>query len=307
MISPSKLALVALLALACPDGMAAVDGVLADGDPVAPPKAAGDTAVTLHRWDFDADAGGWQPEQDAEYQPWSSCARVEGGFLGSKGALRTTGVNHWGSVGSLVTCAYPGTDTKITWAYRAHGCRDITAQGRVPAAKKQLHGTATTFRPDAWTVDTLQVERWNHWDGGDLVGKGHDFATLMIFASAAKAADSVELLIDDVVVWQGSDRTPPDRVRSAAAVIDQASGDVVLSWRPPTDNVAVARIAVHRSILGDSTPDSGNRIGEISDVRFRDGGIANFGAYFYRFVAIDASGNEAEASMPLRIAVLEQP
>ncbi|MBA2480144.1 MAG: hypothetical protein H0V44_05735 [Planctomycetes bacterium] len=260
--------------------------------------------TTLHRWDFESDATGWITEQDQAYKPWSACAHTRSGFLGSRGALQVTGVSHWGSVGALTTCSFPGTGTKVTWAYRARACTAIMVQGQVPAMKKQLHGTTTTFRNDAWTVATSDVERWNHWDGGDLIGKGQDFSTLMVFANSAGAES--ELTIDDVVIWQGIDRTPPDRVRSASASIDDATGEVVLSWLPPPDNVAVASLVVHRSLAAEGTIGQGTRLGETSDTGFRDATISNFGTYHYRFVAIDACGNESEPSAPLAITVSER-
>ncbi|WP_164737337.1 LamG-like jellyroll fold domain-containing protein, partial [Georgenia sp. SYP-B2076] len=96
----------------------------------------------------------------------------------------------------------------------------------------------------------------------------------------------------------GTGSTPPDRTAPTApadltaGAVDQ---DVVLSWSPATDDVAVTGYVVHRSDTDGFTPSAATRLGEVSETSFTDTGVAA-GTWYYRVVATDAAGNLSEAS-----------
>ncbi len=290
-----------LTALFLTSAGAADDGAttLRDGEAEAPTSAV----RILARFTFADGVEGWSSERDPEYQPWSACGHDRGaGVHGQAGALRTTGRNHWGSIDAITAIAFPGDGTRLTVAYRATGCGDLVGQALAPTLGRKLHGSPASTVAGRWTVATMAPANWTHWSAAGS-GAGQDFSTLMLYAEAKR--DDAELLIDEVVLWQGDDVTPPDRVREADARLDRGEGEVVLTWRAPPDDVAVASVQIHRGLVADFVPGPSSLIGISADGGWRDGALANFGTYHYRFVAEDASGNLAVSSAALTIAVRE--
>jgi hypothetical protein len=301
-MNSNKALLLALLLSAI--SLRAEDVPLIDGEKeadAAAPVHADDSAKVLKRFNFDAGMEGWNTEQDEEYKPWSKAEPTPGGFRGT-GALKITGISHWGSLGAFIALEFPGATTHVTFAYRTTNCHSLIGQGKVAAIKKQLHGSPASFTDKAWRVETLEPEKWAPWSGNEL-GKAHTFSTIMLYSETKNP--TCELLLDDVILWSGKDTTPPDKVRHAAGSVDLAAGEVVLRWSAPTDNIAVAKFDIHRSISPGFTPSAETLIGSTCDTAFRDGGLNNFGTYYYRLVAEDEAGNTAEPSLPLKIEVKE--
>lgn len=301
-MNSNKLAL--LLCAAVPLLLRAEELPLLEGEKAeaSVPVHPDDSAKVLKRFSFDAGTEGWNSEQDEAYKPWSKCESSPDGFRGSAGALKTTIPNQWGSLGPFVAFEYPGAGTHVTVAYKTTKCKGIACQGKVTAIKKQLHGAAPSFSDGVWTVDSFETEKWAPWSGGEL-GKDHTFSTLMVYAESADPHS--EYLLDDVVIWSGKDTTPPDKVRRASGSVELDAGNVVLKWKAPDDNIAVAKFEIHRSISPNFTPSAKTLIGTTADTIYRDGALNNFGTYYYRIVAEDASGNSAEASLPLKVDVKE--
>jgi len=303
-MSSSNLLLVVFAAMGVLSASAA-EIPLIPGEDAAPeklPVRADDTAKIIKRWSFDASLEGWDTEKMEEYKPWSKAESIAPGFRNSGGAMKTTIPGTWNTLGPFVPVEYPGTGTHVTFAYKTTGGKGIVAQGRVLELKKQLHGTAPTFTDGVWMVQTLDAEIWSPWSGSEL-GKGRNFAMLMIYAEAANP--KAEFLLDDVVLWNGKDTTPPDRIRNATAKVDLNAGEVVLEWGAPVDNIAVAKFEIHRAISPDFTPNAKTLVGTTSEVIFRDGTLNNFGTYYYKFVAEDAATNVSEPSRALKVDVTE--
>jgi len=294
------------LAIACVAfRLAAAELPFIAGEEAAPEKLsarADDSAKVIKRWNFDESLEGWDSEKMEEYKPWSKCEPSAPGLRNSAHALKTTIPGTWNTLGPFIAVEYPGSGTHVTFAYKTTGAKGIIAQGRITEIKKQLHGTSPAFRDGEWTVQTLEPETWSPWSGNEL-GKDRTFATLMIYAEAT--SPRTELLLDDVVIWSGKDTTPPDRVRRGAAEVDLKAGDVVLQWVAPADHIAIAKFEIHRSISAEFTPNAKTLIGSTAESHFRDGGLNNFGTYYYKFVAEDAAANASEASQALKVDVNE--
>ena len=89
------------------------------------------------------------------------------------------------------------------------------------------------------------------------------------------------------------DTTPPTAPGSLAAT--GGLQQVGLSWTAATDDVGVARYAVHRSTSAGFTPSEANRIGQPIGTSYTDIGLPA-GTYYYRVTARDAAGNVGPAS-----------
>ena len=299
MLSLALLPLLAALALRAEE-ISLIEGEKpADAKPTV---REGDSSKILKAYTFEESTEGWNSEQDEAYKPWSKCEHAAPGFRGSSGALKTTIPNQWGSLGPFISVEYAGNGTHITVAYRTKGCQSLTCQGKVTAIKKQLHGAAPTFKDGEWTVESFETAIWAPWSGAEA-GKDSQFSTLMVYAGSKDGRS--EFLLDDVVLWDGKDISPPDKVRRATARVDLNSGKVELKWAVPVDNIAVAKFEIHRSLSPNFTASAENLIGTTSDNTYRDGSLNNFGVYYYRFVAEDASGNLSETSLPLKVEVKE--
>ena len=268
-----------------------------------PPVRADDTAKVLYRCAFEQGAAGWDSEKDEQYKPWSVCEHVKEGFRGSAGALKITVPNVWGSLGAFIALEYPGSGTKVTIAYKTAGCSAITGQGNAAALKKQLHGSAPGFTDGRWMIQTFEVEKWTPWSGNET-GRGQQFSTLMLYADCVKGAAS-QLLLGYIVVWQGRDTTPPERVGGGQAAVDRAAGEVALNWAVPWDNVAVVKFEIHRGITPDFQPTVKTLLGATAEISFRDGSLNNFGTYYYKLVAEDAAGNTSPPSEPIKVTVTD--
>jgi hypothetical protein len=298
-----KMVLLVLIGVLATTADAGEVATLDDGPAKAVLVPAEDTATLVYRCDFEDGVAGWNSEQDEKYKPWCVTEPVKEGFRGSKGALKTTVPSQWNTLGPFVKVEYAGKDTKVTCAYRTRGCKGLIGQGEVPAKKKKLHGSAPGFRDGRWMVHTLNVENWVPWSGGEI-GRNEQFSTLMIYAEAIKDTAS-ELVLDDVLIWQGQDKTPPDRVRKASGSVDLTAGEVVLAWDAPPDNIVTAKFEIHRGIKADFTPSAHTLLGTTSETSWRDGTLNNFGSYYYKFVAEDAAGNRSEVSGALKVVIAE--
>ena len=91
--------------------------------------------------------------------------------------------------------------------------------------------------------------------------------------------------------------TAPSDLTAAPSI-----GSATLNWNAATDNIAVTRYDVYRSIVPDFTPSPANRIAQVTTTHFIDSGLTG-GTYYYLVTAEDAAGNIGLASNPATATV----
>jgi chitodextrinase len=84
------------------------------------------------------------------------------------------------------------------------------------------------------------------------------------------------------------------------------TSSVSLSWSTSTDNVAVIKYNVYRSIGPNFTPSGTNRIAQVSTTTYIDGNLAS-STYYYAVNAEDAAGNLSSKSNEFSATIVGQP
>lgn len=264
--------------------------------------APGDTARIVMRADFEKDACGFHEEKWEEFKPWNVVEReTEVTFRNSAGALKATTPNYWKCLGPIKDVTYKDEETKVCFAYRGARCRSVTAQAWSVDVDKNLHEVVRGYEDEKWKVGQAQFERFVPW-GGDIIGKGHTYRTIMVYAGIDSSFSDWAFYLDDVIIYSGRDLSAPASPWGLRARVDREEGDVVVSWTCPEDNVAVAYFHVFRSLSPEA---EGELLGRTCGVEFRDGSLSNFGTYYYRVVAEDFSQNRSASSVRYRVTVME--
>ena len=195
-------------------------------------------------------------------------------------------------------------DTRVVIVYFAEGLAGhLTVQAWSPTVKKNVHAEINPTVLGQWSIGEVKLAQFTDWDGKGA-GKGAEFSNLQIYDTPQKGAPAARLFLARVVLTDGEDRTPPKAPATIRAAYKELAVEVV--WAPAEDNVVTARYEVYRGMKPDFTPGPGNRVGEVAALAFRDDTLANFGAYFYRVIPIDAAGNRGPASETAKIAVVDQ-
>lgn len=190
---------------------------------------------------------------------------------------------------------WPTDDATVAMLIYAHGVSGFYLQGWGKNAGRNLHADAQIDKQDTWQFVKLNASAFTGWGGG-AVTPGESFRNLMIVPSERdKAVDSPFLLVDNFVIYQGSDRVPPSAPADVKAVVDPKSG-VVLTWKPATDDVCVAAYEVHRSTEEGFKPASKTRIATLSALQYADRDTQPGQTYHYVIVAKDAGGNKTPAA-----------
>ena len=264
--------------------------------------APGDTARVIMRADFEKDTDSFHEERWEEYKPWNVVEHeTRSPFRNSSGALKTTSPNYWNCLGPVKDVTYEDERTKVCFAYRGVHCRSVTAQAWSLDADKNLHEVVRGYEDGKWKVGQAYFERFVPW-GGDTVGKGHAYRTIMIYAAADKSYSDWAFCLDDVVIYSGVELSPPAPPWGFQARGDGERGEAALSWSCPDDNVAVAHFHVYRSLSPEA---AGTLLGRTCEIEFRDDSLSNFGTYYYHVVAEDFAGNRSKPSVPYRLTVME--
>jgi hypothetical protein len=115
--------------------------------------------------------------------------------------------------------------------------------------------------------------------------------TYMLFIVNSKGVPSVAPFVRLPAAYE--DTTPPTAPANAAAV--GGVGTVSLSWSAASDNVAVARYNLYRSLTPGFTPSAANRVAQVTSLSYVDAGMPA-GTYYYLVTAEDAAGNVGPAS-----------
>jgi len=270
-------------------------------------KPAADDVKVLARYDFEEGIQGWKREEWKEYKPWNEVAHERANaFQGSRGALKTTSPNTWNCLGPLVDFKFKEAGTKISFACYGHNCAAVHVQCWSVDHDKNMHYTCKPYRDREWRTHTAEIGKLVTWGGTSPSPVGNAFRTVQVFAGCKKGFADTYLLLDNIVVYNGTDRVPPGMTTGLSGRVDWEAGSVVIGWKAPRDNVGVARFHVYRSTGSGFTPSVRNMVGSSADVSFADATVGNFGIFFYRVVAEDYAGNRSRPSKALAVRVVEK-
>jgi hypothetical protein len=173
-------------------------------------------------------------------------------------------------------------------------------------AKTNMHCEYKPFKAEIWDVGTARMANFVTWSASSPNPRQANFGTLMVYASCDMTFNDHYLLLDNVVLYRGDDRTPPQRITVLNGRVDRERGVVAIDWKEPADNVGVAKFRVYRGIQSDFTPALNTLVGTTPDVSFADDTVSNFGVFYYRIVAEDFAGNISKPSPALAVRVDEK-
>lgn len=269
--------------------------------------APNDDVEILYRADFEEGQDGWKNEEWEQYKPWNEVELTsENTFQESKQSLKTTVPNTWNCLGPVRDFNFKENGTKVSFAYYGHHCNSVNVQCWNVEHDVNMHFTHNPYRDGEWDTGTAEVAKFVTWGGTSPPAAGKTFRTLMVYAGCNKTYSDHYFLIDGIVVYNGTDRTPPPKPEWLGGRVDWKEGNVVVSWKVPEDNVGVARFHVYRSTQPDIVPSAKNRVGSTTGVELADGTISNLGVFFYRVVAEDFAGNRSKPSAALAVRVVEK-
>ena len=160
------------------------------------------------------------------------------------------------------------TDENGVARYNVH--RSSTS-GFTPTAANRVGQTTSTSYTDSGVTPGTWYYKVTAEDGAGNIGPASEEAQAVVTG----------------------DTTPPEAPSGLKATPAETSA--ALSWTPPSDNVGVTGYRVFRN---------GGQVGTPSSPSFADIGLTPATPYTYTVKALDAAGNESEASAPLTVTTL---
>ncbi|MCR2823961.1 LamG-like jellyroll fold domain-containing protein [Microbacterium sp. zg.Y909] len=221
---------------------------------------------------------------------------------------KVTAVDASGNVGpsseavavAIADTTAPSAPSEVSGTTTGNAAATVTWRGSaddVGVVAYDVHrGADADFTP---TVQTLvgETETSPYVDSPLTPGTYHYKVIARDAAGNVSApSDAVEVTI------LAPDTTAPSEPAGVEAAADGA--DVSLSWRPSTDDRAVAGYDVHRSAQPDFSPTPGTLVGGTEGTRFVDEALAP-GTWHYRVVARDAAGNAGAPSAVVSVSVTD--
>jgi hypothetical protein len=274
--------------------------------PAAQPSPADGVSI-IYKADFENGIDGWQCEEWDEYKPWNKVElTTENTFRSSRHSLKTTVPNYWKCLGPVRKLDFKENGTKVSFAYFGRYCTGVVGQAMNAALKTNMHAEVRPYVDGEWRVGTVEVAKFVTWSASSPPAAGAPFSTLMIYAPCNMQFSNHFFLIDNVVVYDGDDRTPPARPQKLAAQVDWNEGVVRISWEEPLDNVGVARFHVYRGVTADFVVSPKSLVGTTCGLFLDDASVPNFGVFFYRVVAEDFALNLSAPSPALAVRVAEK-
>ena len=173
-----------------------------------------------------------------------------------------------GGAGSASLSWTAATDENGVARYNVH--RSSTP-GFTPTAANRVGQTVSTTYSDIGVAAGTWHYKVTAEDGAGNIGPASDEAQAVVTG----------------------DTTPPGAPTGLKATPAETSA--ALSWTAPGDNVAVTGYRVYRN---------GGQVGTPSSPSFTDTGLTPATPYTYTVKALDAAGNESEASAPLTVTTL---
>ena len=193
---------------------------------------------------------------------------------------------------------YTDQDTKVGFHYKAHGLRTIRVLGGCVDVKENLYFNLTNVTQDAWCWARVRVADFRNvipsqggpeCPFGDTTGAGRTFRCLVFhLMDPDKKVEDTAVYLDNIVLYSGSDTTPPTRP-GAPQVHADAKG-AFLAWPESKDDVGVACYRVFKGAAADFEP-----AGEpMATCVAPECPIPDPQAW-YRVVAVDYDGNASAA------------
>ena len=248
---------------------------------VATIKTAGEPATVIYKQNFDEENILDNFQEDAE---WSD---TPGGAFGSLGALKLSG----GGKNAERYMKWANNDTTIAFMYYAHGVTEAYIQGRASKAGKNLHAYFKCDKQDEWVAAKIKASSLTGFGGGSS-SPGETFRNIIFVADVAdKNIDEPFLLIDNIVIFSGTDGQPPSAAPTKLKASWYADANAVsLNWDLAKDDVGIYRYEIHRSESEEFKPARATRIGVVSDNYYEDTTATAGKTYFYRVVGKDMGG-----------------
>ncbi len=256
-------------------------------------------AKVVRRIDFDSgDAQGFSADQkESEF----GVVR-EDTYDGSGGALRLAGRTTF--LGTSLYKSVEERDTFVTFAYKASGFKGLpVVQLSSQRHKKNVHVMVREGRAGEWAVVTCRLATATDW-GGKADCKGDTFRWLQIYGTPDPKAGKGIFLLDEVVIHEGEDTSPPARVERVLAGLKDLA--VRIRWERAREETVVRRYEVFRGVSAAFAPGEENKVAETRLLRTADETLSNFGVFYYRVRAVDASGNEGPFSEACRLEALPE-
>ena len=156
------------------------------------------------------------------------------------------------------------------------------------------------LRDGGWTPILYRLDRcrYNSTTEG-YVGRATQYDGLH-FYGPREPKPGTEFIIDDLVIYRGTDRQPPAKVAGLAA--QATSGGVQLSWQPAADNVGVQVYVIARADGGGGFC----KIAESYATTYHDA-AAPKGSCRYRVFAVDFEENFGPWSEPATVTSVSEP
>lgn len=222
--------------------------------------------------------------------PWNGTIRVK---------YKTAGVKNFDSV--QVTYIDPFGNNKS-----AEIMNSVTVQVTDTLAPTtpilSLMGVGGEHVELGWTAssDNVGVAGYNIYKDGVFTGTTAGTAFTVVglsentnysFTVTAFDAAGNESVPSNAVMVHTPDVTAPS-APSDLHLISKTSSSVTLAWSESSDNVGVAGYHIYRD---------GVLIASAADPEYTDTGLTNGQIYHYAITALDAAGNESEASSPITV------
>jgi hypothetical protein len=240
------------------------------------------SAMTLEAWVNPTANSGWRTAIMKERS-----GDLDWALYSSGTAKPSAWANTAGGMGSVTGPTAPALNT---WTH-------LAATYDATTIRLYVNGTqvATAARTGTLTNSTGALRLggnslWGEWFAGQL-------DDVRVYAKVLTAAQ----IQGDMATPVGTSAPPPPPDTQAPSVPQSlaatgALGRVTLNWSASTDNVGVARYAVHRSTTAGFTPSAATKIATVtSGTSYSDTGLTP-GTYYYRVIAEDAAGNASAPS-----------
>ena len=243
------------------------------------------------------------PEGFTADQKESEFGAVRGDtYDGSGCALRVAGKT--GYLGATIYKPIEERDTRVTFAYKASGFKGLpVVQLGSARHKKNVHVSVREGRAGEWSVATCRLSTATDW-GGKATCEGDTFNRLQIYGTPDPRAGKAVLLLDEVVVYEGEDASPPARVEGVRAELKDLA--VRVSWERAREETLVLKYEIFRGVSPSSEPGAENKIGQTRLLCLVDDALSNFGVFYYRVRAVDAAGNRGPCSEACRLETLPE-
>jgi|GEM_PF-1856706 hypothetical protein len=149
-----------------------------------------------------------------------------------------------------------------------------------------------------WRIGGDNLSGWPSRPSSDYFAGAIDEVALYPYPlTGAQAARHFALGAADA-----ADVTPPSVPADVVAEVTER--DVALTWGAAQDNDEVVRYRVYRGQTEDFLVGPDSRVYQGQALTWTDRDVP-FGEWFYRVAAVDAAGNEGEASAPVRVELVE--